>query len=300
LAGSLIAEVFMKKSILTTLWSSVILVLLFACSSQGLEPPVSVSNTHLATKTPAATQTPTELRIPTFTPYPTKEVVFNYSFRGLVSLPFDDIFLDQPASTLVLYSDGQMIYFGDYYEQKYLTNDEIEQFLSKLENMGFYKIESNQKHDPTDKLYDFGNNFEIEDIGLWYCIEITENFRKLCAYDPYREFLKPEMKNILKFLDEYEPGGLTMYEPDQIFLKVRLGRDPDDQNLPSEVIPWSEDFPSLASNDNGVLYIEGKAASEIYAILSNANIRMVSVQNGIEYTIEYFRPVLPHEVISYP
>jgi hypothetical protein len=297
----------MKKSLSTTLWFSIALTLLIACSDQGSELAISPSETPLILATIAATQTqpipsrtPTDTQIPTLTPYPSKQVIFNYSFHGLVSLPFDDIFLDQPASKLVLYSDGQMLHFDEYYKQNYLTHDEIEQFLLKLKKMGFYEIESNQKHDPTDKLYDFGNKYEIEDIGLWYCIEITENPRKLCTYDPYSEFLIPEMKNILMFLDEYESEGWTMFQPDRIFLKVRLGRDPNFQNLPHKVIPWAEDFPSLDSNDNGVLFIEGKAASEIHTLLNSENIRMAGVQNGVEYSIEDFRPVLPHEVVSYP
>lgn len=281
--------------------------MLFACSSQVSQPPTSVSSTPRASATVAATptkpkptQTPTKILLPTLTPYPTKEVIFNYTHHGLVGLPFENLFLDKVYSTLVLYSDGQMIRTGAKFEQKLLTKEEMDQFLLTLETLGFYKIESNQQHDPTDQLYDFGGNYAIEDIGVWYCVTITRNPRTLCAYEPYRKFLVPEMKNILSFLDEYKPEGMSPYQPDRILLRIEAGRNPDVPSLPEKALPWSESFPSLRSATNGTLYADGKAASEIFSLLGEKLTPNVVTQNGEEYTIKYVRPVLPHEVVSFP
>jgi len=219
----------MQKSISTPLWFSFFLLLLCACSSQGLQLPPTSPSKPLAIATLISTQTESEstkipiaaLTHPSIS-YPTKQVVLNYSLSGF-PLPFDDI-LGEKYSKLVLYSDRQMIITGKTYKQKILTEEEINQFLSQLENLGFYRLETNQKHDLTDKLYDFGNNYEIEEMGLSYCVLIEEKIRELCAYDPYRKFLVPEMKNILQFLDEYELGGMTPYNsPDRILIKVEVG-----------------------------------------------------------------------------
>lgn len=296
----------MSKSIFTPLWCSVFLVLLFACSPQGLQSPTTSSSTRLpsATVIPTHTEpkpTPIPTEIPTFTPtpYPTKQVLLKYELRSSPRPPFHE-FIGKAYPMLALYSDGQLIVTGETFQEKILTVDEKAQFLSQLEELGFYKIDSNQKHDPTDNLYNFGNNYNMEEIGSFYCVVTAEKAKDLCAYEPYRKFLVPEMKNILKFLDEYRPKGMIPYNPDRILIKVEAGRDPDIRSLPETALPWSVDFPSLASATNGTLYAEGKAAAEIFSLLGGKLTPNLVTQNGEEYTIEYARPVLPHEVISFP
>lgn len=201
---------------------------------------------------------------------------------------------------LVMYSDGQLIVTGETFRQKILTADEKAQFLSQLENLGFDRIESNQKHDPTDKLYDFGSSYDVEEIGSSYCVVVPEKARELCAYEPYRDFLVPEMKNILNFLDSYQPEGMTLYSPDRLLLKIGNGRNPNIHSLPDKPTLWPTDFPSLETVDNTVLYVEGEMASEVFAFLEYKLTPRLITQNGLEYTIEYGRPVLPHEVLVQP
>ena len=177
---------------------------------------------------------------------------------------------------IVLYDDGQMILGG---EQKVLSADEIEMFLSKLDSMGFFSLESNQRHDPTDKLYDYGNNYQKSFDGIKYCILTNaEKSRKLCAYEPDREFLIPEMKNILKYLDEYKPVDMTPYYPDRILLSIEA-IDSSSDDLPATPTPWDSCFPSLDFSPPtkyldgppaSILYIEGDMAKEIYIFLKNS------------------------------
>jgi hypothetical protein len=197
----------------------------------------------------------------------------------------------------VLYADGQLIIPGETYKQKILSPIESEQFLYKLEELGFYSLESNQKHDPTDKLYDYGNNYQVSYDGRLYCILVnTDKTKKLCAYEPDLQYLTPKMKNILQYLDEYEPVGMTPYFPDRILLWVQVGRDPYDENLPTTTTPWDESLPSL-DTANQIMYVDGDAAKEIYLLFDNTNAGKVFTQNGREYTV-YINVVLPHEKVT--
>jgi hypothetical protein len=104
------------------------------------------------------------------------------------------------------------------------------------------------------------------------------------------------MKNILQYLDEYEPVGMTPYFPDRILLWVQVGRDPYDENLPTTTTPWDESLPSL-DTANQIMYVDGDAAKEIYLLFDNTNAGKVFTQNGREYTV-YINVVLPHEKVT--
>ncbi|MBN8583228.1 MAG: hypothetical protein J0L96_21365 [Anaerolineae bacterium] len=293
----------MNKSIANVLWFSIFIILLFGCGNQESQSTstsiLSTSATVKLTQTEQKpTQIPTKTLTPIATPYPAKQVLFDYYLSG-VPLPFDEL-VGKNYSILVLYSDRQMVIAGEIFQQKFLSEDEINQFFSQLEKMNFFKIESNQKHDSTDQLYDFGSNYRIEEMGSFYCVLMIQKPRELCAYHPYKDFLVLEMKNILDFLDNYEPNGMTPYSPDRILMGVKVGRNPNVYNLPENALLWSESFPPLASAINGTLYAEGSAASYIFSLLGGELTPKVVEQKGIEYTIEYVRPVLPHEVISFP
>ena len=202
-----------------------------------------------------------------------------------------------------MYDDGQMIIppsegvVGGPYKQKFLSPDEIKQFLAKLEVLGFYSLESNHKHDPTDKLYNYGNNYQKSYDGRFYCIIVnTDKSGNLCAYEPDLQYLIPEMKNILHYLGEYEPAGMTLYYPDRILLWVQAGRDPYNDSLPETTIPWDEHFPSLETSSS-IMFIDGEMAKEIYMLIGGTNKGVVFSQDGKEYTV-YLDVVLPHEKIT--
>jgi hypothetical protein len=164
--------------------------------------------------------------------------------------------------------------------------------------LGFYSLESNQAHDPTDKLYVFGNNYEQAFDAYMYCIVINANkSRKLCVYEPGIPYLIPRMKNILKYLDGYEPAGLTTYYPDRILLWVQPGRNPDDDKLPTTAIPWPENLPPIGISKENITYIDGNTAKEIYTLFDSTNAGKVFTQNGNEFTV-YINVILPHEEVS--
>lgn len=263
-------------------------------------PSITPEPSSTPSSTPTKTPRPTLPPLPTLTPLPsyqTKQVIFEYNVIGDHSV-YDFFFEGSPSwSNLVLYSDGQMIIPGETYKQKILSPNEIEQFLSKLESLGFYSLESNQKHDETDKLYNYGNNYQTSFDGRFYCISVDAvRSRDLCVYEPDIQYLVPEMKNILQYLDEYEPTGSTTYYPDRLLLWVRAGRDPYDENLPPTAIPWNNHLPPLSAR-NPITYVDGDAAQEIYRLFDSTNTGKVFSQNGKEYTV-YFYVVLPHEKVT--
>jgi hypothetical protein len=286
----------MKK---TYLLSVVVCLILVSCSGQKGNPTVFPS--VIPEQSSTASLTPTKAR-PTLTAFPfyqDKQIIFDYYRIGDHSIY--DIFFEpdffRSYSRLVLYADGQLIIPGETYKQKILSPIESEQFLYKLEELGFYSLESNQKHDPTDKLYDYGNNYQVSYDGRLYCILVnTDKTKKLCAYEPDLQYLTPKMKNILQYLDEYEPVGMTPYFPDRILLWVQVGRDPYDENLPTTTTPWDESLPSL-DTANQIMYVDGDAAKEIYLLFDNTNAGKVFTQNGREYTV-YINVVLPHEKVT--
>ncbi len=298
----------MKK---TFLMSAMICIILIACSGQkaiptafpSIMPKPSFTATGTITLTTTKTE-PTKLSpTQTITPLPayqTKQIIFDYNVIGDFSV-YDMFFnpdIIHPWSKLILYADGQMVIPGETYKQKILSSNEIKQFFSKLEALGFYSLESNQKHDPTDKPYNYGNGYQKSFDGREYCIVVnTQKSRNLCVYEPNIQFLIPKMKKILNFLDEYEPANMTSYYPDRILIWVQIGRNQYDDKLPKTTIPWVNHLPSLETSNQKITYVDGDMAKEIYLLFDSTNSGKVFTQNGIEYTV-YFEVVLPNEELT--
>lgn len=310
----------MKKTFLLLI---TVCILLAACYRPQSTPAESPSITAGPSSTPTSPKSQgdgeqhSQLRIekppipptpapptPTFTPfppYPTKKVVFEYYIAGSHSL-FDTFYAEPPViPTIILYDDGQML-VGD--GQKVLSASEIKSFLSGLDDLGFFSIESNQKHDPTDKLYDYGNSYQESADGSIHCILVNaDKSRHLCVYDPDIQFVIPKMLRILAYLDEYKPTGLTPYYPDRILLSVEPF-DPNRYETSAIVTPWNSYFPSLDlwpsknyvyAKYPSIIYIEGEMAKEICIFLENSR-SDVFIQDGKKYIVQV-RAVLPHETV---
>lgn len=306
----------MKK---TSLLSVVVCIILTSCNGSKDISTVFPSVTPQPSLTATIVITPTFAKIvptqpssnPTFTPFPpyqNKNVVFDYYVIG--NRADWDIFFDPPSGNivtrLVLYEDGQMLAAGPggTYKEKFLSSAEIKSFLSKLETLGFYSLESNQQSDQTDKLYDFGSNYEEVNDGLWYCISVNANkSRKLCIREPYIQFLTPKMQSILQYLDEYKPTDMTPYYTDRILLTIQSDINSSIKDPPA--IPWDEHFPSLehdprrftSDTSNQVIYVAEDMAKEIYLFFEGSNGWKVVSQNSKEYIV-YIRVLLPHEKVK--
>ena len=255
--------------------------ILFAACSRKETQPTAFSSIPFPSTTP----------FPTFPPYPTKQILVNYWFGGEHD-SFDAV-LGAKYSKIVLYSDGQVIFRGDPYRQKQLSSDEINALLSELDNLGFYSIETNQQHDTTDPLYDFGDQYEKVYDGTYICVKVNNGReRELCTYEHYKDFLKPPMKKILEFMDNFEPSNLSVYQPDRLLLEIQpLGAVSENEN--SKLIAWPANFPVLPDHWE-IMYVEGEIATEVFNFFGNTQDDRRVTLNGKEYTV-YARPLLPHE-----
>jgi hypothetical protein len=273
----------------------IICFILSACIGQGAQPLPLPPNTPKPPniEIPSPTQIPTAMA--TLTPsYPLKQVLLDYTTGGSHT-PYEIYYKDEGyggSSTLVLYTDGQLIIPGKTFQQKTLSHEEINQLFSQLETLGYFSLTQ-------DNLYDFGNQEppRVYD-GTTYCV-LTAGERKqnLCAYEPYQSFLLPEMKNVLQFISNYQPKELTPYNPDRILLWIQIGRSPYAENLPEKAVLWNENFPDLETQDEKIVYAEGNIAKEIFALFNNEVSAIVISQNDIEYTVS-IDIVMPHEQLQ--
>jgi hypothetical protein len=284
--------------------SAVICTILTACRGQNNVPPTVIPSltpkpTFTATSTPTKTPQPT----PTITLLPAyniKKVVFNYYVTGILSQT--NVFFERNSfrsyPKIVLYEDGQLIITGKTYKQIVLSQSEVKQFLSKIESLGFYSLESNQAHDQTDELYNFGSDYQRGYDALMYCILVNaDKSRELCVEETGIPFLTPKMGNILKFLNDYQPSGFTTYFPDRIVLWVEKGRHVSNNQSPVDTIVWKEQFPSLETSDQKFMYLDGDMAKDIYMLFDNIYGGKIVSQDGIEYTV-YIDIILPHEEVT--
>jgi hypothetical protein len=80
---------------------------------------------------------------------------------------------------------------------------------------------------------------------LYYYVWVNEKqSRLICFYQPGRDFLVPQMKNVLKLLGNYAPNNLTKYQPDRILLVVAKGANAFTSESATSV-PWPADLPHL-------------------------------------------------------
>jgi len=278
------------------------IIFIASCNSQQTLPSVVVSPSSLptATFTPVSTQTlaptktptPSITPTPTFPPYPVKNVIFKYGYDGGDHGIFDQ-FVNPHLPKIILYSDGLLIIDKDSLYQKVLTEQEIHSFLSQIEQRGFNTIDTNQQHDPTDKLYDFSNGYESAFDGRYLCVSAEE--KRICAYEPVMDNVIPSMKNIFKFLDSYLPSNTTPYQADRILLQVIEGSDYLPQEYRPTQIKWTDDLPPLRKTPS--LFVDGETAAKIFALFDYSESWKIVIDKDKEYTV-FVRPVLPHEAIG--
>jgi hypothetical protein len=285
-------------------------------SSYPLSPAVS-TETLIPTEKPTTqpTFTPTVLLSSTplvaIPPYQTKQAVLEYTrLGGALGSPdflFDGFFDGFRETTqFVLYADGQFILQEplEPISTKTLTENERMQLLSLLEETRFYSIEANGKLDPTNPIYDFGDKYTEESSyhGVTSCLiaNVTTS-KKICFYEPYRDFLVPPMQELFRFVYDYTPINLTVYQPDRLLVFVSKGHDFYDSFAGESEgsIPWLSDLPSLETSQEKYMYVEGENAAKIFSLFeTNSSLKLFS-QAGQDYSV-LIEVVFPHETLTQP
>jgi hypothetical protein len=184
---------------------------------------------------------------------------------------------------------------------KILTESEMNELLYQLDVLGFHMIDTNQKHDDTDLLYNFGGRYLEVGVtdGSYSCLSIRDT--RLCYYDPYEEFVMHQVKLLFQFIDSYSPDNITLYEPDRILLFVSQGQDVYNQFEEQSMtgMTWSPELPKLNTHREEYIYLEGERAQNFYTLVGKSTKPMIFSENGIDYSV-FSAVVLPHEVISQP
>lgn len=254
---------------------------------------------------PSSTQTPTKW--PTITPvpspttyietYPLKQVWIEYGLGGSCCSYFDsfDPIFDVPITTLVIYSDNEILisHPGNPILEKKLSNTEVCIILNRLESLGLNKINSSGINADDPIYIGKGRENWPTDAPFYYLTVNGEIAKHLGIYEPVKEFVIQPVKDMMRFLEQYQPSGMEPYRPDRLAVYVIGGRD-FFQN-PDKLVPvaWPTDVISLREAINNGLYLEGKDAARIYELFDGEYGKLF-VNQGTEYSV-FIRPFLPHE-----
>jgi hypothetical protein len=167
-----------------------------------------------------------------------------------------------------------------------------------MNKRGFYTLETNQNHDETDKLYYFGNQYQLVYDGPIYYLSMNGSQpRTICYYGPYKDFLIPEAKDLFQYFEDYVPGGMTPYKPDRILLAIFKGADSTTEQSTS--ITWPSDLPALETPDKKFMYLEGKNAAEVFSFFRHSPDMTFLDERGYSYTVSV-HVVLPHHNLLQP
>ncbi len=235
-----------------------------------------------------------------FSPYLTKQVILQYGNEGGFG-EFRAILGRTSYERLVLYSDGQLIISkDDQFFEKTLSPSEIEQLFFQMNKNGFYTLETNQNHDESDKLYDFGNQYQPVYDGPIYYLSVNGNKpRTVCYYGPYKDFLIPEAKDLFQYFADYVPGTMTPYNPDRILLAIFKDANLFSATEQATSINWPSGLPSLETPEKKFMYLEGKNATDVFLFFRHSpNVTFLD-ERGNSYTVS-IHTVLPHHDLLQP
>ena len=287
----------------------IFVLIIVSCSSQQTANP-KVTGTTLFTETnmiyPTASFTPTLSRpTKTLTLEPTEDVfiskkeIFNYFVTGEHSY-FEGSYQVIPENEfpkLVIYEDGQMIITGEDVKQKFMTQEEVATFINEIEKFGFSNIQTNGKNDPSDPLYNFGENYDVIYDSPFYCVSIAQALENtICYEDAYYDYLVPQMKEVITYLNNYHPENTSLYIPEKILLYFSRVTDFCDIPKDAPVYEWNSRFPDPEGGDYNQYYISSEMAGEIAKFLDDKTSVYVNYHEKYYYLIIQY--ILPHENIN--
>lgn len=265
----------------------------FATPTQTVPPP-----TPTLTQTPRPTPTQTPSPTPVFAAYPWKHVWIKLTVTSPLNVANQFELLEEPL--FIIYTDGQVIATNakdSVIRTRYLNTNQVCSLVEYFEELGVYTLEDLPVADATNPIYDFGSSFKPVDDGRIFTLRINETMpHQLSFYEPYRAFLRRPMRKAVEYLETYNPGGFTPYQPDRLILFVREGRDVT-VNEKAKPQPWELD--ELALNDlagKPYAFLEGQQAADVYKLLTS-NKNQLFLEKGVEYTVTS-RLIYPHELLN--
>jgi hypothetical protein len=236
---------------------------------------------------------------PILASYSVKQPLLLYfSGEGSMGSIFDPFRLDVVTPRLYLYSDGLFLVGDEKGQilQKQLSQSDISALLAKLRQLGFYQLQTNGQADQSDPLYHFGPGQyqQVSDASFTEIKTFGATPKEISIYEPLLPYIVQPLKNILAYLNNYRPAGLSPYQPDRLLAEVMPGRNPDlTDQLAS--LSWPATLPAPDEvSANGFLYLQGQPAATLYSLIGNHEYG-VFTYNGDEYTVDAIAPIFPHE-----
>ncbi len=260
----------------------------------------------IVTITPSFTPTPSQTPLPSYTitptewirTYPTKKPLVVYG--GVARTQFSAQFYNRGyfdfSPLLVLYTDGQLILSG---RTKQLTLKETDEVLIKLEQLGFFQIETTYADDRQNPIYTLlTEQAPPYYINLGEIIVNGKESKTIIYEEEWKKYLIQPMKDIISYLESFSIEGTTLYQPDRMLVGFIMESEiPIPEN--ATVIPWPSEVtpPSEGSTYDGVLYLEGTEALTLFNIIEE-NPDAYFTFAGLRFQV-YLRPIYPHECHIY-
>ncbi len=271
------------------------------------------STTPKATFTHQPTRTHTPQPSATLTPLPRKEVLAQFGVLGGDGDWYYYAFVGRNTPKMILYTDGQLIVQkedsrGIWFEESTLTTPQMCEFLSQVENTGFFNLEINPNAAyPTENpIYKFNDTTGFSEGGASYFIQVNgPKHRDFSIYYDYAQYLIPDAKKILNLFNNYSPPTKpSYYQPQYLLLRIEKGLSETIYVTPTPIAQtWDTDLPSLEILAAENFKIAGVAR---YTVIKNEQVNPVLEAFGNRLTYKLFqsgdqvyyvgaRPLLPHE-----
>ena len=274
-------------------------IIFFGCGSPAAFatptlPPPTPTLTRTLQPTPAPTLTPT----PILAAYPWKHVWIKLTATSPLNAANQFGLSEEPL--FVIYTDGQVIAADakkSSVRTRYLNTNQVCSLVGYFEELGVYKLEDLPATDETNPIYDFGSNFTPIDDGRIVTLTINMTSpHQVSFFEPYRKFLRWPLRKAVDYLETYNPGGFTPYQPDRLILFVHVGRD-ETADAKAKPQPWDLDSPVLSElTDKPYTLLEGQPAADVYKLLTSSQSK-VFLEDDIEYTLAS-RLLYPHEIVN--
>ncbi|MCE1254269.1 MAG: hypothetical protein LWX83_12070 [Anaerolineae bacterium] len=241
---------------------------------------------------PLYTLIPTTTAFPTVTPFvqvePVKQVLLQYGyFGGSETVNITDAFLGRDVPSLIIYNDGQAIYYRDrmLYTSN-LTAADMCALLNKVQISGYFDVPEYTGVPPVSA-----------DLVQSTIIQVNGKPARAVFFDRTTQaYLSTAVLETLHTLQAYQAGQPVFYEPQRLLMWIEplLPADANGKTL----VEWPATLPTISQiwsdrSTNRVM-VEGKTSVAVLQFF-NHRLQTLYVRSQGEVYRVIARPLLPHE-----
>jgi hypothetical protein len=236
------------------------------------------------------TSSPSHTMELSLTPFICKSVVVSIGYEGGDGGDPEGYYFGFGMPSLTIYKDGQLIIRKrDNVYSKMLSTSQVNEFITYLNNVGFF-IER-------DTIYDFPEDAEYSE-GAPSTVLFANNgskYKIIDIYYPYIKYLVPEIKTAYNYLTNYSPNNIKIYTPLQMVLWIEEGiGDEYSFVTPEPTIDWPEDLPAIIDLGLGHVVVDEKLITQFTPLFRKLPGGQAFKDGNKEYFI-IARPLIPNE-----